>query len=213
MIKKKISIKGEKVHDVGYRLFLMNIAEDFGIESFDAKNVKEDRSEVVNVLVESSEDNIKKFFNQVKKDFPPYAKVDTITIEDYAGRVKTIASFRSGFDSYQLSKIANSGVGMLDIQGKIMNIQEKMLCKLDEIKSDTSQIRLDTAQIKSDTSQIRLDTAQIPDIKANTSEMKETLAFGIGEIVTIKREQGVIKKEQSIMKKDMVRIKKAVHMV
>ena len=182
MLKKKISIKGEKVHDVGYRLFLMNIAEDFGIESFDAKNVKEDRSEVVNVLVESSEDNIKKFFNYVKEDFPLYAKVDTITIEDYARRVKTIASFRSGFDSYQLSKIANSGVGMLDIRGKIMNIQEKMLCKLDEIKSDTAQIRLDTSQIKSDTS-------QIPNIKANTSEMKETLAFGIGEIVTIKREQ------------------------
>mgnify|MGYP001192828167 CR=1 FL=1 len=43
-------------------------------------------------------------------------------------------------------------------------------------------------------------------MESNTAEMKETLSFGVGEIVTMKREQG-------IMKKDIARIKKVLHMV
>ncbi|ODS40942.1 hypothetical protein BEH94_09495 [Candidatus Altiarchaeales archaeon WOR_SM1_SCG] len=231
MIKKKILIKGGKVHDVGYRLFLMNLADDLGIENFDAKNVHEDKRQCVAVLVGSSESNVEKFFNLAseKENFPEHAEVDSVKIGDYGGWIKSMESFRSGFNSQQLSKIAGAGIGMVNIQEKIMNIQEqmagtqeRMLNKLDDIKSDTSKIpdiaantakipdiESNTAKIpdiEANTEEIKTNTSKIPDIESNTAEMKETLSFGMGEIVTMKR-------EQTVMKKDIARIKKVLHLV
>jgi len=61
MVKKKVIIKGGKVHDVGYRLFLMNLAGKLEIERFDADNILANGKQCVEVLVESSENKIKKF--------------------------------------------------------------------------------------------------------------------------------------------------------
>jgi len=211
MIKKKILIKGGKVHDVGCRLFLMNLAGKLRIENFDADNVYEDGKQCVKVLVGSSESNVEKFFNiaSEKENFPKHAKVDSVKIEDYDGWINSLESFRSGFNSQQLSKIAGAGIGMVALQEKILNVQEqmagtqeRMLDKLDGIKSDTSKI----PDIAANTEEIKANTSKIPDMESNTAEMKETLSFGVGEIVTMKREQG-------IMKKDIARIKKVLHMV
>lgn len=159
----------------------MNLADDFGIENFDAKNIGEDGKQAVKVLVESSEDAVKEFFNYIKEDFPLHSEVDSIDMENHDGRVKSLKSFISGFNSYQLSKIANTGVGMLNTQENMLNTQEKMLDKLDDIKSDTSQIKSDTSKIPD----IERSTSKIPDmkkdlgdIKSNTAEMKQTISFG-----------------------------------
>jgi len=110
----KILIKGEKVHDVGCTLFLMSFADDFEIEKFDAKNIKEDEKQAVMILVESSEDNAAEFFNCIGEDFPPHAKVDSVDKEDYDGGVKSLESFRSGFMAAQQQKFVNVGAGLLD---------------------------------------------------------------------------------------------------
>jgi len=41
LLKKRVVIKGEKVQDVGYRLFLLEAAESFGLKGFQAGNVEE----------------------------------------------------------------------------------------------------------------------------------------------------------------------------
>ena len=190
-MKKKISIKGGKVHNVGYRLHLMNLADDVGIENFDAKNIKEAGVEAVRVLVESSEDNILEFFDIAKKGFPPHAVVESVDVDEYDGRVKPLESFRSAFNSAQLSKIANVGVTMLGKQDQMLGKQDQMLGKQDQT--------INTLQ------DIKANTSQIPDIKANTSEMKKLLAKGTPKIIIIEREQ--VK-----MKKDIANIKKALAM-
>ena len=205
-MKKKILITGSKVHDVGYRLFLRDIAESFEFENFYAVNAKKDKKQIVKIYLEHSERNVMDFFNEVKQNFPAAAHVDSVDMEEYDGQVKTLISFRSAFMTYQLSKIANTGVGMLDKQDQALGKQDKMLEKQDKTLNVLSDIKSDTSQIRSDTSQIRADTSGIPVIESNTSEMKETLAFGMSEIITIKR-------EQSVMKKDIAKIKKALHMV
>ena len=191
----------------------MNLADDLGIENFDAKNIKEDGEPKVKVLVESPEDITEKFFSTAKEDFPKHADVDSVDMEDYDGRVKSLESFRSGFMASQQLKIANAGVAMVN---ELMAFRKETREGLRDIKADTSQIKADTSQIREDTSQIKADTSHIQDIKANTSkipgiesntsEMKETLHYGISEIVTIKR-------EQAVMRKDIIKIKKALHMV
>lgn len=115
-MKKKILIKGSKVHDVGYKLFLMDLADSIGIQNFDADNLKEDNKEILRVLVEASEEEVKNFFNSVKVNFPHNAKVDSVNLEDledYNKYIRSTESFRSAFSASQLSKIAQAGVMML----------------------------------------------------------------------------------------------------
>ena len=139
MIKKKILIKGRKVHNVGYRLFLMNLADDLGIENFDAKNVHEDEKQCVKVLVKSSESKVNKFFNILREDFPEHTKVESIDIEGYGEWVKSLESFRSGFNSHQLSKIANAGVGMDKTLSKLNQNFGGMNETLNELNQNTGK--------------------------------------------------------------------------
>ncbi|ODS35120.1 hypothetical protein BEH94_09365 [Candidatus Altiarchaeales archaeon WOR_SM1_SCG] len=204
-MKKKISIKGGKVHNVGYRLHLMNLADDVGIENFDAKNIKEAGVEAVRVLVESSEDNILEFFDIAKKGFPPHAVVESVDVDEYDRRVKPLESFRSAFNSAQLSKIANVGVTMLGKQDQMLGKQDQMLGKQDQMLGKQDQMLGKQDQTINTLQDIKANTSQIPDIKANTSEMKKLLAKGTPKIIIIEREQ--VK-----MKKDIANIKKALAM-
>ena len=63
-MKKKIKIIGSKVHDIGYRYFLMENALAFGIEKFRAVNV-EDGKQVVEVYVEGDDEAVNGFFSSV----------------------------------------------------------------------------------------------------------------------------------------------------
>ena len=113
-VKKKILIKGEKVHDVGYRLYLMNLAGKLEIEKFDADNIYEDGVQCVEVLVGSSKSKIDKFFDIVnkKENYPVHAKVDSAETEDYDSDIQSLESFRSGFIAYQQQKSLNTLIGV-----------------------------------------------------------------------------------------------------
>ena len=91
-MKKKIVIVGPKVHNVGYRHFLMENALAFGIEKFRAVNIIMDR-QVVDVYVEGDDEFINRFCEFVKSNLPPDAEVDEVKIEDYTGYVPKLETF------------------------------------------------------------------------------------------------------------------------
>ncbi len=116
MHKVKIIITGEKVHNVGYRLFLLDEAESRFIPHFDARNVKiKDRQAVV-ALAGGDRAKVMGFVEYVKSTPPENALVSDIEVEDYEGDIKTTDSFRNSFSTHQLFKIANIGVSMLEKQ-------------------------------------------------------------------------------------------------
>jgi len=127
---KEIVIKG-KVHDVGYRLFLLSEAERLFIEKFDARNVLVDGAQHLVVLVEGAEDKISRFVEFAKASYPPDASVQSVEVRDYAGEVRSIDSFRQSFMVFQLTKIAQAGVGMLGKQDAMLEKQDTMLEKMD----------------------------------------------------------------------------------
>ena len=127
---KEIVIKG-KVHDVGYRLFLLSEAERLFIEKFDARNVLVDGEQHLVVLVEGAEDKISRFVEFAKASYPPDASVQSVEVRDYAGEVRSIDSFRQSFMVFQLTKIAQAGVGMLGKQDAMLEKQDTMLEKMD----------------------------------------------------------------------------------
>ena len=127
---KEIVIKG-KVHDVGYRLFLLSEAERLFIEKFDARNVLVDGAQHLVVLVEGAEDKISRFVEFAKASYPPDASVQSVEVRDYGGEIRSIDSFRQSFMVFQLTKIAQAGVGMLGKQDAMLEKQDTMLEKMD----------------------------------------------------------------------------------
>ena len=159
-MKRRIVIKGEKVQDVGYRLFLLEAAEQLGLTGFQARNVEN----YVECIVEGEEDRVNSFVEFAKKNFPEFAEVKEVVDEDYEGNVMSIEGFYRIFSLNQLVKIVNVGLKMLEKQdemsgkmdemsGKIGGISgkmdemsgkmDKMLEKQDEMLKEIKELRTD----------------------------------------------------------------------
>ena len=108
----KIVIYG-KVHNIGYRLLLLEHADYLLIKNFDARNVN------------------------AKENKPEKAEVEKIEVFDYSGFVRDIESFRSSFNTSQLGKIANVGLSMLEKQDltieEIVKTREELGEKIDNV--------------------------------------------------------------------------------
>ena len=182
---KEIVIKG-KVHDVGYRLFLLSEAERLFIEKFDARNVLVDGEQHLVVLVEGAEDKISRFVEFAKSSYPPDASVQSVEVRDYGGEVRSIDSFRQSFMVFQLTKIAQAGVGMLGKQDAMLEKQDTMLEKMDTMlekqdamleKQDAMLEKQDAMLEKQDTMLEKMDTMlekQDETIKAIKEESEKT---------------------------------------
>jgi len=130
MKANRITIKG-KVHDVGYRLFLMSEAERLLIEKFDARNVLINGEQHLIVLIEGAEEKIDRFVAFAESNYPPAASVESVEVHFYEEAVRSIDAFRQSFMVFQLTKIAQAGVGMLGKQDVMLGKQDVMLGKMD----------------------------------------------------------------------------------
>ena len=121
-MKKKIIIKGKKIQDSDYILFLMDAAEDFEIENFDTKSLKENNMIIINTMIESSEENVNNFINFVKTNFPESDKVNgiffnkvnkpSISVSDYENKIKSFDAFERSFIRHQRANIADASIMM-----------------------------------------------------------------------------------------------------
>ncbi len=74
----KIKELVEKVYNVGYRPFLLSIAESLGIEKFFAENTILNGKEAVEILIEGEDKDISDFYKMISSKFPNNAKVSEI---------------------------------------------------------------------------------------------------------------------------------------
>lgn len=134
-VKKRILIKGKKVHNVGYRPFLMEKAQELKIPYFHAKNIKdkEDGKQVVDVRVGGEEGRIDNFLNFVHENWPEHAEVESITVEEreYEDDIMGIGDFSRVLSASQLSKIVQTGLGMIEMQMQALGRQDQTLEKQD----------------------------------------------------------------------------------
>jgi acylphosphatase len=126
-VKKKIVIKGDRVQDVGYRLFLLDAAEDLGLKGFQARNIKD----YVEFCVEGDDDRVVKFVEFAKGNYPEFARVNKVMDEDYDGEVASIDRFYQRFSVDQLVKIVDIGIDMVGKQDSMLKRQDTMVGKMD----------------------------------------------------------------------------------
>lgn len=126
-MKRRIKIRGERVQDVGYRLFLMQFAEQLGLRGFQARNVVDG----VECLVEGDEEKVKDFLELTRTRFPEFASVREVIDEEYEGSVMSTEGFYRMLSLEQLVKIVNVGLSMLEKQDAMLGKQDTMLGKMD----------------------------------------------------------------------------------
>jgi acylphosphatase len=86
-MKLKITITGPKVHDVGYRPWLVELAMSMGLKGFDVYNDEEDGQQMVIALIEADERRVQRFLSTVNEKRPSLAKVGSIASGDYSDDV------------------------------------------------------------------------------------------------------------------------------
>jgi len=103
-MKLKIKIAGPKVHDVGYRYFLMSNAIDLGLKGFHARNRMNGEKQEVLALVEGDEEEIADFKELVETRKPELSEISSIAIEDYGGDVMEVSDYAQVCTALQMNK-------------------------------------------------------------------------------------------------------------
>jgi hydrogenase maturation factor HypF (carbamoyltransferase family) len=103
-MKLKITISGPKVHDVGYRPYLTELAMNLALRSFEVYNNDENGQQVVIALVEGDEQRVTRFYNSAMTKRPQLAKVDSVKSEDYIGEVMPSWQYAAMNTSSQMNK-------------------------------------------------------------------------------------------------------------
>jgi len=165
-VKAKITIRGKRVQDIGYRLFLLSRAHT--LKGFEAANVGED----LIVLIEGNENTVNKFIQTVKSEKPPSADVSEVIVEGYDGEVMDVKEYREQLSLEQLVKIATVGVEMRD-DIKEMKVDIKTMLK----KQDET-----LAEIRATRSELR------DEIRATRSELKEEIRATRDEIRALRED-------------------------
>ena len=105
-MKLKIQIYGPKVHDVGYRYFLMSLAMANRIRMFEAHNTESTEGEVVLVFVDGAEDAVKGFLDLVRSKRPARSDVSGVFSNGFEGEVMKIGEYAQFYATVLLNKLS-----------------------------------------------------------------------------------------------------------
>ncbi len=197
----KITITG-KVHNVGYRLLLLELADSLLIDRFDARNVRINGKEAVVVLVDGDEEQLKEFVELVREEKPENAVVEEVKVEEYKGRIRDIERFRASFNTAQLNKIVQVGLQMLQKQDLMLEKQDKMLEKQDlmlEKQDETIKV------IREESEKTR------EELKGEIRKAGEEIKSEVKEVSSkLDRTNDLLEKRFERLEQEIERIKKAL---
>ncbi len=173
-MKLKIKIIGPKVHEVGYRYFLMSNAIDMGLKGFHARNRTGEKEPEVIALVEGDEETITDFKKLIETLKPEHSQVSSIAFEDYKGDVMKAESYAQICSAIQLNKAIPL---LLDIRNDMK-----------EMKGDVKEMKGDVKEMKGDVKAVRKTTeSTLEEIKS----MREDIQPGYG--MTLRQVQSDIR--------------------
>lgn len=103
-MKMQAVITGSKVQDVGYRVFLLQNALEYGIQRFNARNEMSNEKQQVIVRAEGDPAMIDEFSSLIHTESPPDAIISDISFQEYTGFVMSIIDYMHLVQIEQLSK-------------------------------------------------------------------------------------------------------------
>ena len=137
-MKLKITLAGPKVHDVGYRMFLLKNAMNTALPGLSTYNWEGDGRQQVIALVEGDEARIKAFLKKTEKDRPELAQVTEVTSEPYEGEVGRTSEVAMLCSFVQLDKTIPL---LLDMRDDLKAVRKTSDATLDEVKGMREDIQ------------------------------------------------------------------------
>ncbi|MFB3765550.1 MAG: acylphosphatase [Methanotrichaceae archaeon] len=89
-MKLKITITGPKVHDVGYKPFLILLAGEFELDGIGVRDKEVGGEQAVRIKAEGDDEDVQEFDEAVRTQRPEGAIVSNVKSEPYDGRVPSI---------------------------------------------------------------------------------------------------------------------------
>jgi acylphosphatase len=169
-MKFKVILKGKKVHDVGYRVFLTNKALSLGVKNFNTFNMFIDGTQSVIALIEADAEIFDFFKGLINTTSPNNAEVENISIEEYTNSIPPIETCMQAFQMEQCGKGIPILVKMLEKQDQMLGKQDEMTLLQKEtivtIKTEGEKTRdVISGHISQD----------IEDLKQEISHIKDTM--------------------------------------
>lgn len=184
MQKLRVKINGSKVHDVGYRVLLVNKALSFGISNFNVFNTYIDNVQTVIVIIEAEDEIIDEFKTFITAFRPEKAIIENIYFEEYKNNVPPIERVMQSFQMEQWGK----GIPIL------LKIAEKL-------DNNTEILKENTSILKENTSILKENTKTLKDFKNETNK-------NLGDLKTIMSKHDLDAKERtSLIKNEIIDIK------
>lgn len=188
-MKLKIRIVGPKVHDVGYRVFLLKHAMNMALPGLSTYNWDEDGHQEVIVLVDGDEARIKAFLKTIEKNKPELAEVSDVTHEPYDGDIGRTCEVAMFCSFVQLDKAIPL---LLDMRDDLKEVK----VDIKEMKGDIKEMKEDIKEVKADTKAVRKTTdATLKEIKGMREDIQPgyttTLRHVQSDIRAIKEQLGM----------------------
>lgn len=142
-MKIRMKISGSKVHGVGYRPWLTDVAISCGLCGFQASNSIENGTLVVMALAEGDEGSVSYFEDLVRSSKPELAMVDNIEVSEFSGKVIPLEKYAAINTSAQLNKAIPLLLGINNKMDQMLGKQDQMLEKQDETTGEIRDLRDD----------------------------------------------------------------------
>jgi len=177
-MKLKVKITGPKVHEVGYRPYLTELAMRLALRGFEVYNDDDDDNgqQMVITLIEGDEQRIAKFYNSVMKKQPELAIVDNIKSEDFADDITPLWQFASINTASQMNKAIPLLLAVKDNTDATL-VEIKAVHKTtDETLTEIKAVRKTTDETLTEIKAVRKTTDEtLVEIKAVRKTTDETL--------------------------------------
>ena len=158
-MKLKFIFKGKKVHDVGYRVLLLNKAMSLGVDNFNTFNTSIDGIQTVIAIIEAGAESIEEFKVFVNTTMPEGAELDEISFDEYKNAIPPIERCMQAFQMEHWGKGIPILVKMLEKQDQIIiTIKEEGDKTRGAISDHMSQ---DVAELRDEISHIKTTMAKI----------------------------------------------------
>ena len=183
-MKLRVTIKG-KVHGVGYRVKLINMALEYGIDKFSVFNTEIDGKPAVICLIDAPDEIVEIIKQRIRAEKPEKAEVESISFEDYKYEVPPIERCMQAFQMEHWGKAIPILLNMIDKQDSALSKMDEMLKKQDEtIKVIREEGEKTRAELKSE---IRGVKEELSNLRADLKEyMEANLKRIYDEIAEIK---------------------------
>jgi acylphosphatase len=149
-MKLKIIITGAKVHDVGYRVFLLKHAMNLAIPGLSVYNWDDNGKQQVIALVEGDEGRIAAFKQVATEKRPELSEVSKVTFEPYEGDIGRTSELAMICSFVQLDKAIPLLLGIQENTQALIDGQSETLEEIRGLRGDIVGSREWQARVERD---------------------------------------------------------------